>query len=358
MKSKIIFLEIILLVLSIVFSGCKKEDTTQTVSTSGGTGNIASLDCGSATNNGTLTENIDAINVNSSLTYSGGNGGSYSGQTITSTGVTGLTATLKSGSFANGSGSLTYNITGTPSSAGTAGFVLDIGGQTCILNRQVNNGGNTGGITSCGSTNVHNPSLTYGSMTDQDGNTYTTIVIGTQEWMAENLKASHYRNGDLIPLVTNDSTWSILSTGATSWYNNDSATYNCPYGKLYNWYAVADSRNVCPSMWHVPSDSDWIKLTNYLGGETVAGGKMKSLGLQYWISPNTAADNSSGFSGVPGGYRRYNGSFSIGYLCNWWSSTEVFSNQSTYRQIRYTSGVVIRSSEYNSYGFSVRCIKD
>jgi uncharacterized protein (TIGR02145 family) len=195
-------------------------------------------------------------------------------------------------------------------------------------------------------------------MTDQDGNSYTTIVIGTQEWMAENLKASHYRNGDLIPIVTNDSTWSVLSTGATSWYNNDSVAYNCPYGKLYNWYAVADSRNVCPSSWHVPSDSEWIKLIDYLGGETVAGGKMKSPGMQYWISPNIAADNSSGFSGVPGGYRRYNGSFSVGYLCNWWSSTRLFTNQSMYRQLRYTSSTVSRYSEYNSYGFSIRCIKD
>ncbi|MFN5387102.1 MAG: FISUMP domain-containing protein, partial [Bacteroidota bacterium] len=100
-----------------------------------------------------------------------------------------------------------------------------------------NNGGGQTGITqhSCGATNVHNPALTYGSMTDQDGNVYKTIMIGTQEWMAENLKCSHYRNGIQIPIVTNDGIWSSLVSGASCWYNNDSANYHCPHGKLYNW---------------------------------------------------------------------------------------------------------------------------
>jgi uncharacterized protein (TIGR02145 family) len=321
-------------------------------------GSITALNCGSATNNGTLTQGTAASGVSSSVPYTGGNGGTHNGQTVTSTGVTGLTATLVAGTFANGAGSLTYNITGTPSASGTANFALNIGGQTCTLSRTVNSGGSSSSA-SCGATNVHNPNLTYGSMTDQDGNTYKTIVIGTQEWMAENLKASHYRNGDLIPVVTNPNTWAGLSTGATCWYNNDSATYNCPYGKLYNWYAAVDARNLCPAGWHVPTDAEWTTLGNYLGGDAIAGGKMKSTGTQYWQSPNTAADNSSGFSGLPGGYRaNYGTFFDIGNYGFWWSSTEFDPNFAWYRYLDYGYGNVYIGYSYKLDGFSVCCLRD
>ncbi|MFN5208535.1 MAG: FISUMP domain-containing protein, partial [Bacteroidota bacterium] len=175
----------------------------------------------------------------------------------------------------------------------------------------------------CGAGSVHNPTLNYGSMTDQDGNVYNTIVIGTQEWMAENLKASHYRNGDAIPVVADSATWVNTLNGATCFYDNDSAANNCPYGKLYNWYAASDVRNLCPAGWHVPTDAEWTTLTTFLGGENVAGGKMKSTGTQYWLSPNAAADNSSGFSGLPGGSRNDLGSYSLnGHFGFLWSSTE------------------------------------
>ncbi|MFN5305549.1 MAG: FISUMP domain-containing protein, partial [Bacteroidota bacterium] len=211
----------------------------------------------------------------------------------------------------------------------------------------------------CGADSVHNPTLNYGSMTDQDGNVYKTIVVGTQEWMAENLRASHYRNGDAIALVNNNTTWQGLNTGATCFYNNDSAANNCPYGKLYNWYAASDVRNLCPAGWHVPSDAEWTTLTTFLGGENVAGGKMKSTGTQYWVSPNTAADNSSGFSGLSGGYRHIYGTFfsidSFGYC---WSSTELNTNNAWYRRLNYNNGSVFRNSNDKTYGFSVRCIRD
>jgi uncharacterized protein (TIGR02145 family) len=218
----------------------------------------------------------------------------------------------------------------------------------------------------CGATNVHNTNLTYGSMTDQDGNVYKTIVIGTQEWMAENLKASHYRNGDVIPIVTNNATWAGLTTGAISWYITDSTTYNCPYGKLYNWYAVADSRHVCPSGWHEPIDIEWSTLINYLdpnanGGANVntAGGKMKSFGTQYWASPNTAGDNSSGFSGLPGGQREYNGIFTdnanTGY---WWSSNEFNNNSAKHSSLTSFLDDAYMGDAGKINGFSVRCIKD
>ena len=212
---------------------------------------------------------------------------------------------------------------------------------------------------SCGATNLHNPAKTYGTMTDQQGNVYKTIVIGTQEWMAENLKVSHYRNGNPIPLITNSSIWAQLNTGATCWYNNDSVTYNCPYGKLYNWYAVADQRNVCPTGWHVPSDAEWTTLTTFLGGELVAGGKMKSTGTQYWTSPNSDADNFSGFSGLPGGLRYFAGALDdIGYNGYWWSSSQFNGNSAWYRGLYYGLSTVGRTNFNKLSGFSVRCLKD
>ncbi|MFN6389168.1 MAG: FISUMP domain-containing protein, partial [Bacteroidota bacterium] len=220
----------------------------------------------------------------------------------------------------------------------------------------------------CGADNVHNAELQYGSMIDQQGNTYKTIVIGTQEWMAENLKTSIYRNGDAIANVTGDVQWIGLTTGAWCYYNNDSQ-YDCPYGKLYNWYAVDDSRNVCPTGWHVPTDAEWTTLTSLLGGLGVAGGKMKSTGLQYWFSPNEAATNESGFSGLPGGTRdslidlseSAISSFDhVGFSGSWWSSTKSSNTQSAwYRFLTYFGGNAYRSTfgQLQS-GFSVRCLRD
>lgn len=218
---------------------------------------------------------------------------------------------------------------------------------------------------SCGANNVHNPNLTYGTMTDQDGNTYKTIVIGAQEWMAENLKVSHYRNGELIPIVSNGVNWQALNTGATCWYNNDSASYHCPYGKLYNWAATVDTGNLCPTGWHVPTNGEWNTLINYLdssanGGNNinVAGGKMKSTGTQYWFPPNTA-NNSSGFSGLPGGYREPNGAYDgIIYYHYLWSATQINSSQAWGRLLEFPHAIVNITNANKKVGLSVRCIKD
>lgn len=192
-----------------------------------------------------------------------------------------------------------------------------------------------------------------------DGYTYTSIVLGNgQEWMAENLRTTKYCNGDIISNITDSTQWHILTTGAWVYYNNDSQ-YENPYGKLYNWYAVEDSRNVCPCGWHVPSDAEWLTLINYLGGESVAGGKMKSTGSQYWFSPNSSATNESGFLGLPGGGRYYNGMFDfIGENASWWSSTEAGQNNSLYRVIGYYGGTIGGHNLFKEYGQSVRCIKD
>jgi uncharacterized protein (TIGR02145 family) len=227
-----------------------------------------------------------------------------------------------------------------------------------------NNGGSSSiSAHTCGSPNFHNPNLTYGSMTDQEGNVYKTIVIGTQEWMAENLNTSIYRNGDAIPTNLDNVAWQTTTSGAWAYYNND-ASYACPYGKLYNWYACVDARQLCPTGWHVPTDAEWTVLTNYLGGEVIAGGKMKTTGnleaaTGLWFSPNVEATNSSGFSGASGGYRNDSGPFySIGEYGNWWSSTEINSGFAWNRYLYYLSGGAGRSGNGKHYGFSVRCLRD
>ena len=205
------------------------------------------------------------------------------------------------------------------------------------------------------------------SVTDIDGNTYKTVQIGTQVWMAENLKTAKYSDGTTIPNVTDKTQWSNLTTGAWCYYDNNVAK-NAKYGKLYNWYAVSKTtngnKNVCPKGWHVPSDSEWTVLTDYLGGESVAGGKLKEVGTANWISPNTEATNMSLFTGLPGGYRyHYGGYYDIGNFGAWWSSTEYYKVSARLRYLLNVNGY----SYDNSYsfnidnkrdGFSVRCLRD
>jgi uncharacterized protein (TIGR02145 family) len=211
----------------------------------------------------------------------------------------------------------------------------------------------------CGASNVHNPAKTYGTMTDQQGNSYKTIVIGNQEWMAENLKTSIYRNGESIATNLTNAEWeNTINTqiGAWAFYNNDSQ-YDCPYGKLYNGYAVADPRHVCPTGWHEPTETELSSLTNYLGGGDIACGKMKSTGVHYWNSPNTFATNESGFSGLPGGHRKYNGYYEIGEYCYLWSPTD-YDGWSWHLNLSYGSGSSMQYATHKYRGFSVRCLRD
>lgn len=184
------------------------------------------------------------------------------------------------------------------------------------------------------------------------------ITIGTQIWTGCNLDVTAYSNGDEIPQVTDPTAWVGLTTGAWCYYNND--IENCEvYGKLYNWYAVNDPRGLGPTGYHVPSDEEWTDLTTVLGGLTVAGGKMKSTGTSLWNTPNTDATNSSGFTGLPGGYRYNDGTFiDIGNYGIWWSSSEVNTSFSFNRFIGFNSGNASRNSDYKINGFSVRLIKD
>jgi uncharacterized protein (TIGR02145 family) len=211
-----------------------------------------------------------------------------------------------------------------------------------------------------------------GSVTDVDGNSYNTVTIGTQVWMKENLKASKYRNGDAIPTNLDNAAWINTTTGAFAIYNNDAAN-NTTYGKLYNWYAVADPRGLCPAGWHVPTDHDWQILTKYLDPaadttqccSNTAGGKMKSTGtLQaatgYWQDPNTDATNSSGFTGLPGGGRAFNGPyFAFSQYGYWWSSTVGPNLNGWSRTLNNISSISYRYLyDYKTDGFSVRCLKD
>jgi len=193
----------------------------------------------------------------------------------------------------------------------------------------------------------------------RDEKTYTSLTIGTQQWMDRNLDVATYRNGDLIPYVTDPTTWAALTTGAWCYYNNDPSN-NCIYGKLYNWYAVNDPRGLAPVGWHVPSDAEFTTLTNVLGGASVAGGKMKVTGTTTtWNSPNTGATNTSGWAGLPGGYRDNDGTFSaIGNFGNWWSSTTSGTTNAWGRFLFYNVALAFRSSSFKTNGLSVRCVRD
>ncbi len=198
-----------------------------------------------------------------------------------------------------------------------------------------------------------------GTFTDtRDGKVYKTVVIGTQTWMAENLNVSTFRNGDTIPEVKNDEEW--LKAGENkqpAWcYNINDKSKGMIYGKLYNWYAVNDLRGLAPEGWNVPTDEEWTLLTDYLGGEEVAGTKMKS--SNGWIE-NRNVTNESGFSGLPGGSRDPDGAFfGVGYGGSWWSSTEIGTFNARSLDLGYDDGNVYRSFGTKHYGFSVRCLKD
>lgn len=197
-----------------------------------------------------------------------------------------------------------------------------------------------------------------GIVTDIEGNLYHTIDIGTQVWMVENLKVTKYRNGDDLPEVTELIQWNTLSSGAYCNLLNDPDQSEI-YGKLYNWYAVNDSRNLAPSGWHIPTDEEFTTLTSYLGGEDFAGGKMKEAGSSHWCNTNTGATNESGFTALPGGIRSHEYDFLPG--CDWgfwWTSTSA-SDSTAYNRIIFDwETIVSRVDNNKKSGYSVRCIKD
>lgn len=191
---------------------------------------------------------------------------------------------------------------------------------------------------------------------DIDGNVYKTVKIGTQTWMAENLKTTKFNDGTPIPLVPVYDKWQALSTPAYSWYENNAISKNS-YGALYNWYTV-NSGKLCPKGWHAPSDTEWTILTNHYGDEYVAGGKLKEAGTSHWQVPNEGATNEGGFTALPGGNRGFNGAFGDqGEFGYWWSSTESNSTEAWYSYIGNNgSWVKVLKSGNKHSGFSVRCV--
>jgi len=217
--------------------------------------------------------------------------------------------------------------------------------------------------------------VTWGeSCRDIDGNVYKTIKIGNQIWMAENLKVTHFRNGDAISNITNNSEWSGLTTGAYCKYiSEDNITET--FGLIYNWYAVDDSRNISPIGWHIPTDEEWKELEMYLGMSyteansygyrgTDEGGKIKTTGMNqdsdgWWDNPNLGATNSSGFSALPSYYRYPDGIlYRVGRLAHFWTSTEANSERAWDRWVNYSRSDVSREHDDKRNGWSVRCVKD
>lgn len=186
------------------------------------------------------------------------------------------------------------------------------------------------------------------------------VVIGSQVWAAKNLAVGRYRNGDLIPEVQDPVQWANLTTGAMCFYENVDG-HGVTYGYLYNWYAVNDPRGLAPEGYRIPRESDWNILINYLGGQNVAGGKMKDI-TGFWLPPNTSATNSSRFTALPGGFRGLSGNgnwyFSnMGYSAIWWSAEEYDAGTARNCKLSYLNGSAIRDYNYKTTGYSVRCIK-
>lgn len=321
-----IFTKCILIIIIIILGSCKKDDI----------------------NNPTvqipvLTTSV-VTNITQSSATSGGKITSDGGATVTSRGIcwsTGNAPTIADDKTTAGTdtGSFTCNITGLKSN------------MTYYVRAYAANNAGTGYGSII-------PFTTTGTATDIEGNVYRTVIIGTQVWMAENLKITKYRNGDPIPNVTEVSGWEYLTTGAYCNYNNNSS-YVTTYGRYYNWYAVSDSRNIAPIGWHVPTDDEWTTLTNYLGGANAAGGKLKETGTTHWSTPNTGATNETGFTALPGSYCTTNGSFYlIGQIGYFWSSTKYNAGSAWGRLMNYDSPSIHTNYYNNKVGLSIRCIKD
>jgi len=196
------------------------------------------------------------------------------------------------------------------------------------------------------------------TVTDADGNVYHTVSIGTQTWTVENLRTTKYNDGTAIPLVTDGTAWSNLTTPGYCWYNNDVTAYKTTYGALYNWNAVATGK-LAPAGWHVPTDAEWSTLSTYLGGDNVAGGKLKEVGTTHWSTPNTGTTNETGFSALPGGCRDGDGDFNdVGDDGYWWSATEYDASTAYLRDLLYGYYGLGSRGYSKSCGFSVRLVRD
>ena len=297
--------------------------------------------------------------IASTTATSGGSITSDGGSTVTVRGVCWATTqnpTIANSKTTDGTGTGTF----TSSPAGLTGnttYYL----RAFATNSAGTSYGNEVSFTTLTNAITFNPNLTYGTLSDIDGNIYKTITIGTQTWMAENLKTTKYRNGDQIPKVTDNATWVSINYGAMCYLNNDEINNKNIYGALYNWYSVTDMRNIAPLGWHVATDSEWTTLVTFLGGLTLAPDKLRESGINHWINLNPCSTNNTGFTALPNGGRT-NGSGIFegvsgagGY---WWTSTA----NGGYGWSRYLSSVCGSIIGVNFIetrcGLGVRCVKD
>jgi len=196
------------------------------------------------------------------------------------------------------------------------------------------------------------------TVTDIDGNIYNTIKIGTQTWMVEDLKVTKYNGGVPIMNITDKDAWNSEMKGAYSWYNND-ASFKTVYGALYN-FAAINTGNLAPKGWHVATEEEWQILVDFLGGEKIAGGKLKESGTSNWTKPNNA-DNSSGFNALPGGWRLAGDTWdfmNIGDKNLWWTSSNKNFLQAKSVAVAFKSTGISIAAGTKKWGMGVRCIKD
>jgi uncharacterized protein (TIGR02145 family) len=197
-----------------------------------------------------------------------------------------------------------------------------------------------------------------GPVTDIEGNTYRTEMIGGRVWMAENLMTSTFSDGTEIPDVTGAVGWNELTTPGRCWYDNDATANKESYGALYNYYSV-NSGKLCPDGWHVPSRDEWEQFRDVLGDTLTGGGKLKEEGTLHWRTPNTGATNSMGFTALPAGIRYFEGTFnSVTFFTSFWSSTESDNNKAWYLSLYYNDAVAAMNRISKKDGFSVRCVKN
>lgn len=337
MKEKNWFFKMILIsfgisLASVYITGCKKSSDTTTP----GYPKLPVLTTSTVTS------------INSTSATSGGNISSDGGATITARGVCWSTAqnpTLadKKTSDGNGTGSFTSSILGL--SPSTPYYV-----RAYATNSTGTTYGNAQSFTTL--------PATPGTVTDYDGNVYHTVTIGTQVWLMENLKVTHYRNGDPVTAGTKMKRVKYSGTEGEYWnYNNDTSMGRI-YGRLYNFYAVADPRSITPPGWRIAADSDWKIISDYLTADSV-GGRLKEAGTLHWTFPNLGATNSSHFTALPGGYRDTDGTFSqSGYYGYFWTSTEASSVNGLDRILGFNIAWMMRNSDDKPRGMSVRCIQN
>jgi uncharacterized protein (TIGR02145 family) len=294
------------------------------------------------------TTNVTGITHITAIT--GGNVTSDGNADVTSRGVcwsdtqNPTTADSKT-SDGTGTGTFTSNITGLI--PGTAYYV-----RAYATNSAGTSYGNQENFTTTSGGPIYfNPNVTYSTVTDIEGNIYKTVQIGAQTWMAENLKATHFNDGTPFPSY------------GYKWYNDDSMMFKSTYGTLYT-FGLFDIEyggrlDLCPAGWHIPSVDEWTVLTTYLGGDAIAGGQLKEMGLQHWFSPNAGATNETGFTALPGGYFYYGAFHDIGKEGRWWTSSGGSGDNAHCRFMFSDSTGVTRSYDgYKSDYYSVRCIKD